>query len=63
MSCYRPPIQSRKLLCGGFAVVLKLNFGFPNLGNGAPMGMGLRGVRWGVNDSLQIALQSPWCLS
>jgi len=46
-------------ICCGFAAVLKVNFGFPNFGERGPYGVGLRGVRWGVSDFLQIALQSP----
>jgi len=44
------------LFCRSFEVKLC----FPQFGEtGTPMGVGLRGVRWGVSDFLQIALQSP----
>jgi len=43
-----------------FCRSFEVKFWFPQFGRtGAPMGVGFRGVRWGVSDFLQIALQSP----
>ena len=61
VSCYRPFIQSRKISVANlwFCYSFEVKFWFPRFwGNGGPMGVGLRGVRLGDSDFLQIALQS-----
>ena len=55
---YRPSTQTRKIFvanCRNFEV----KFCSPIWGNMAPMGVGFRGVRWGVSDFLLITLRSP----
>ena len=45
-------------ICCGFSTVMK--FWIPQFGRTGPLSRCLRGVRWGVSDFLQIALQSHW---
>jgi len=41
-------------ICCSFALILSLNFGFPNFGGrGAPLEVGIIRVRQGVNELLQ----------
>ena len=50
MSWYRPSIQSRKVSVAVFAAVLKLNFGFSNLGERRP----LSGWAFMVSDGVSV---------
>jgi len=59
VSCYRPSIQSLRYLLQ-FCRSFEVNFWFSEFGGtGDPMRVGLRGVRWGIDDFLQVALQNP----
>ena len=54
---YYKPVMYPLRFCRSFEFKY---FWFPRFGRTeAPMGVGFRGVRWGISDFLQIAIQSP----
>jgi len=62
--CYVSLCESLHAVAGSLCFIENLEcwsiVAFPQFGGtGAPMGVGLRGVRWSVSNFLLIVLQSP----